>query len=78
MDPIDWFAAFLEDLSLLYGNFPQMAAQERQIGRWKQGEQPISDFLPTGTVLFFIWHLDSPTVRHPTDSSPEWKVQFYG
>src|SRR5262249_15641605 len=78
MDPIDWFTAFFEDLSLLYGNFPQMAAQERQVGRWKRREQPISDFLPAETVSFFIWHVGSPTVRYPTDSSPECKVQFYG
>src|SRR5947207_10825205 len=45
MDPIDWFTAFLEQLSLFYGNFPQMAAEQRQVGRWKRGEQPIADFL---------------------------------
>jgi hypothetical protein len=62
---------------LLYGNFPQMAAEERQVGRWKRGEQPISDFLSSKIILSFISHVGPQTVRYPTDSSPEWKAQLY-
>jgi hypothetical protein len=68
MDPIDWFITFFEHLSLVYGNFPQMAVEQREVGRWKRCEQPIADFI----------HLRSPakvvqsrrgaqTVGHPTD-----------